>query len=389
MIIKNAILHDNTHCDLEITNGYISDIKQYIISNSIDIVDISNKVLLPQFIDLNTYPKDKNLSINAINNLYKKAVKGGVGCILIMPDTMPSIDNEIIAELVNVINKEGIYSITNAINSNGKISDISIIHSYGARGIYLQSNLNSNIIDKIAKYAKMLDIPIFVNAYDAMGGLINYGEVSFELGLEPRHPLSEIKEVSKIIEVAIFYNIKVIFSAISEPRSIELINEAKKINPNIFSEVSIHHLTLNDKECENYNTKAKINPPLKDEKAREKLMYALIENKIDLLTSLQCENSLKNKELVFNEAAFGLDSIENYFGILFTKLIKTNIISWDQLLTLCVYNPAKILNLDSRALKIGEVAKLMVVDLKQSYVIKNSNSLFYGREYFGVVERFI
>ena len=389
MIIKNATLYDDVKCDLEIVDGYITDINSNISINNTDIVvDISNEMLLPQFIDLNTYPKDRKLSMNTIENLYKKAKMGGVGCMLLIPDTIPSIDNEVVVDMINNIGNTGIYYIANAIDSNDSMSNVSIMHSLGAKGIYLHSNSSPNIVDKIAKYAKLLDIPIFVNAYDAMGGLINYGEISFELGIEARHPLSEIKEVAKIIEVAIFYDIKVVFSAISEPRSIELISESKKINPNIFSEVSVHHLLLDDNACKNYNTMAKINPPLKDKKNREKLMLALVDNKIDILTSLQCENSLKSKELVFNKAAFGVDSIEHYFGILFTTLVKTNIISWEQLLSLCVYNPSKLLNLGTRTIEVGALAKLMTVDLNRSYII-NNHSLFYGKECFGIVKNLI
>lgn len=390
LLIKNATLQNGDICDLKIVDGYIASIETNVADSShTHIIDANSKMILPQFIDLNSRVKDNKISIANVNDLYRKSITGGVGFILLMFDNVPSMDNEIVIELINSMNRLGVFCIVNSVDINGNMSNISITHSLGAKGIYLQSNLGANIIDKIAKYSKMLDVPIFVNAYDGMGGLINYGEISFELGLESRHPLSEIKEVAKIIEVAIFYDIEVVFCAISEPRSIDLINEAKKINPNIFVEVSIHHLTLNDSECKNYNTMAKINPPLKDEEHREKLMLALVDNKIDLLTSLQCEVSLVNKELVFNEAAFGLDSIEYYFGILFTTLIRTNIISLDRLLSLCVYNPAKILNLNYGFIEAGQLAKLMIVDLEKSYVVNNHNSLFHGKEYYGVVEKLI
>lgn len=382
MIIKNVFYNGNK-TNLQINNGniFILDAKSPPLESR--IIDAKNKTLLPFLIDMNVYPKNKILSSKALDELSKKALKGGVGTISLLPNTNPKINNEITIEFIKHLNLDlKIYPLIYALNDDSKISDISILHSLGGAGIYVCSAKDSNTLDKIAKYAKMLSIPLFVNAYDGLGGVINDGDISAILGLPPRNPLSEIKEVAKMIEVAIFYQIKMVFSAVVEPRSIELINEAKKINPNIYCEVPLHHLIFSDEECLNYNTSAKINPTLKSKETKEILLRMLSDGMIDCLTSLQSACNSHQKELVFEEAAYGIDSLLHYFPILYTKLVKTKIISLEDLMLYCFKNQNRILNIDDSL----DSNRFMLVDLDKSYVINDPLSLYNGLEVYGIIE---
>lgn len=387
MIIENVSFNGDK-IDIKIENKKIIklDSNHGIRAKSTSIESKNgNFILFPYLTDMNVYPKNNILSLSALKDLSLSALKGGVGTISLLPNTNPKINNEITIEFIKHLNLDlKIHPLIHPLNDALKLSDISILHSIGGVGIHLCSAEDSNTIDKIAKYAKMLSIPLFVNAYDGLGGVINAGDISAILGLPPRNPLSEIKEVAKMIEVAIFYQIKMVFSAVVEPRSIELINEAKKHNPNIYCEVPLHHLIFSDEECLNYNTSAKINPPLKSKETKEILLRMLCEGKIDCLTSLQSAYNSHQKERVFEEAAYGIDAISHYFPILYTKLVKTNIISLDYLLIYCFKNPNRILNInDSLNLDSN---KLMLIDLDDSYVIKDALSLYDGLEVYGIIK---
>lgn len=396
MIVKCA------NKSVKIDDGIIvrcSDSSEDFADSNDEILDLKNAILAPQFIDLNVFPKNKSLSKSSIFSLEKKAKNGGVGIIALNSELNPAIDNEMAIEFIKNIQSE--VAILPLIASNakldtydscqkseGEICDIAILNSLGGVGINLDSIKSPNTIDKVAKYAKMLKIPLFINANDNLGGAINYGQISADLGIPARNPLSEIKEVAKMLEVAIFYDIKVVFSAISEIRSLKLINEAKKHNPQIFAEVSLHHLLLNDESCRNYNTSAKINPPLKDRKTQELLLESLQNNEIDVLTSLQCAVFNSKKDLPFGSAAFGIDSISYYFSLAYSHLVQKNIISLDKLFELCAKNPAKILNLNCGVIEKGKEAKLMALNLESSFVL-NDAFLPYNGTLQGSILRFI
>ncbi|MGX2981757.1 hypothetical protein [Helicobacter sp. 23-1045] len=371
------------------------------IAESSEVLDLKNALIAPQLIDLNVYPKNKSLLRTSILSLGEKAKRGGVGIIALNSASNPAIDNEMAMEFVKNINAE--VAILPLISSNvadfgdkganqkgdSKICDITILNALGGVGINIDSAKDANTIDKVAKYAKMLDIPLFINANDNLGGMINYGELSAKLGIPARSPLSEIKEVAKMLEVAIFYDIKVVFSAISEIRSLSLINEAKKHNPRIFAEVSIHHLILNESACENYNTSAKINPPLKDKKTREKLCESLQNGEIDLLTSLQCAHFNSKKELPFGNAEYGIDAIAHYFALLYSNLVATKIISLERLFEICAENPAKILNLNCGKIEQNKEARLMAVDLDSNVAVDGAFSPYKNADLKGEILRFI
>ncbi len=363
-----------------------------------EVLDFKDALIAPQLIDLNVFPKNKSLSRNSILSLSKKAKSGGVGILTLNSATNPAIDNEMAMEFVKNISSEvailpliasNVSDLSGESKGDSKICDITILNALGGVGINLDSAKGANTIDKVAKYAKMLDIPLFINANDNLGGMINCGALSAELGIPARSPLSEIKEVAKMLEVAIFYGIKVVFSAISEIRSLELINQAKKHNPQIFAEVSAHHLILTDEACKDYNTAAKINPPLKGAKERDKLLESLQNNEIDILTSLQCAHFNSKKELPFGNAEYGIDAISHYFALLYSNLVEKKIISLEQLFALCAENPAKILGLNCGKIEKGKEAKLMAVDLDSSVIVNDAFSPYNGANLKGKILQFI
>ena len=365
--------------------------------NLIELAESS--MLFPQLIDLNVFPKNKSLSRNSILSLSKKAKAGGVGVIALNSALNPAIDNEMAIEFIKNISSEvailpliasnTLDSAQDSATKEGKICDIAILNALGGVGINIDSAKSANTIDKVAKYAKMLDIPLFINANDNLGGVINYGQISAELGIPARNPLSEIKEVAKMLEVAIFYDLKVVFSAISEPRSFVLIKEAKRHNPQIFAEVSAHHLLLSDEACRGYNTSAKINPPLKDKSTQECLLRALQDGEIDVLTSLQCAVFNSKKDLPFGSAEYGIDAISHYFALLYSGLVERKVISLERLFEVCAENPAKILGLNCGKIEKGKEARLMVVDLDSAIQVNDAFSPYNGAELKGQILRFV
>lgn len=383
---------------VKIENGVIVEVAESALDSA---KNAESSILVPQFIDLNVFPKNKSLSRNSILSLSKKAKAGGVGVIALNSALNPAIDNEMAIEFIKNISSEvAILPLiaSNALDSaldsasdfkEGKICDIAILNALGGVGINLNSAKSANTIDKVAKYAKMLDIPLFIDANDNLGGIINYGQISAELGIPARNPLSEIKEVAKMLEVAIFYGIKVVFSAISEIRSLELINQAKKHNPQIFAEVSAHHLLLNDEACRGYNTAAKINPPLKDKGTQERLLRALQDGEIDLLTSLQCAVFNSKKDLPFGSAEYGIDAISHYFALLFSGLVVKKVISLERLFEVCAENPAKILGLNCGKIERGKEARLMVVNLDSAIKVNDAFSPYNGAKLQGQILRFV
>ena len=208
-------------------------------------------------------------------------------------------------------------------------------------------------------------------------GVMNEGEISAKLGLLGISKIGEISSVAKVSSMAEYYQSKVLFQALSVSKSLDIIDKAKDNNPNLYTEVSIHHLTLNDSECLDFNTQAKIHPPLRDEKERLLLIEDLKNGKIDTITSLHSPKSIIYKDVPFADAAYGIDSMENFLPLCYRSLVESGIISFSKLSEMISSNPADILGLENIGkVEEGYIADLVIFDPKEAKIL---NTICKGR----------
>jgi len=370
MVIKNAKLVDINgmrECDIVIKNKKIEKIDKNLDDDK--ILDVKSAFVLPGLIDLNVKLCDDKVSVHNIEKLASNALKGGVISVVLNPDMNPSVDNEIILEFIKsqneIIKNCEILPLIKATKDENSLTEIAILLKKGALSPFFYSDVDSFLIARIFEYAKMYDVPLHCRARNSSiksVGVMHEGEVSSKLGLGGISEIEEISEVAKIIEFAKFYGVEVVFKSISAARSVELIKKAKADGIKVYAEVSIHHLLKTDKECEGYNTSAKIDPPLRDEANRLKLIEYLKNGDIDLLTSLHSPKSTVEKDISFDDAAFGVDAISAYLQTLYKNLVKTEIIDFPSLIKLTCQNPAKILGKDRGSLNEGMEADFIVFD---------------------------
>ncbi len=397
-LIKNAtIIKENgeTKVDVLFDNKQILEIKKEIKSRSeYEVYDANGAYLLPGLIDLNVRLANSVLSKTNLDKLSSSAKKGGVTTAVIVSDFTPRLDSSTLLDFLkptfdkSIINLKISAPLTN--DKNDKLNNIATLINNGATAIYGSSDVNSNLIKRGMQYAHMKNSPFFCFCYDPDLddlGVMNEGEISFKLGLSGISKFSESAEVAKMVEIAKELDCSVVFQGISTKRSLEIINSAKKESKRLYSEVSIHHLLKNDKSCDGFNTYAKLLPPLRDEQERKKIIEELKNGNIDILTSSHSPKSVLYKDVAFWEAAFGIGSIEEFFQLAYTALVKgENLPLWD-LLKVCSKNPAKVLGLEKKGeIQVGHDSDMFIFDPSSSHIVKNRTSLYDGEELFGDIK---
>ena len=215
-------------------------------------------------------------------------------------------------------------------------------------------------------------------------GVMTEGEVSSRLGLAGIPAIGELLHVSRMIELARYYGIKVLFKSIANPRSIEMISKAKKEGVAVRCEVSIHHLLHSDELCENFNTAAKIYPPLATTEDMKLMQEALKNGEIDILTTLHQPSSPVNKEVAFFDASYGCEAIEEALPLYYTKLVKSGISTLEELIHLCVVNPAKAIKKELGEIAVG-TKDFVLFDTEKALHVSNTQSLYNNEELFGVI----
>ena len=397
MLISNAIVCDvngEREVDVKIENGIITAIGKNLSDN--DVIDAKGAYLLPSLIDLNVRLKDGQLNSKNVHAIAKEAKEGGVGHIVLNSDSTPAIDDEVVLEFaqngIKDIESIKIDLMLNTLKEDMTLSNIAILLKKGVVAPYMSTIAKNNLAIKIAEYVQMYGVTLFCKAEDNSlinAGVMLDGDVSSRLGLAGIPELSEVLHVSRMIEIARYFHIKILFKSIATPRSVELIAKAKEEGVDVSCEVSLHHLMNSDEACEGFNTTAKLNPPLASRDDMLALREALKNGLIDTLTILHQPNSPVNKEVAFYDAAYGCEALSDALALYYTKLVKSGLLTMPELLKFTVENPAKNIASQAGKIEVGERADLILFDTEKTYVVKNQQSLYDGEELFGSVEQIV
>jgi dihydroorotase len=393
MLITNAIVCDvngERKVDVRIEDGLIVEIGSSL--SGTDVLDAKGAYLLPSLVDTNIKLLDSNLNAKNIQAVSDEAKKGGIGHIVLNADSQPAIDNEVVLEFAQHGTSElkgaKVDLMLNALKEDSTLSNIAILLKKGVVAPYISTIAKNNLAIKVAEYVQMYNVTLFCKAEDnslLSAGIMLDGDISSKLGLAGIPDLSEVLHVSRMIEIARHFKIKILFKAIASPRSIELISRAKKEGVNVSCEVSIHHLINCDEACEDFNTLAKLNPPLSSREDMHLLQEALRNGDIDVLTTLHQANSPVNKEVAFYDASYGCEGLNSALSLYYTKLVKSGLISMSRLVKLACQNPASSIGLNAGLIEVGAKAEVLLFDINETTTLKDSGSLYNNQELSGLV----
>jgi len=393
MIFKSATVCDANGervCDVRVENGLFVEIGSDIKGD--EIFDAKGLYLMPLLVDINIKTADSSLNAKNIKAVADEALKGGIGHIVLNPDSTPAIDNEIVLEFaqngLHELRGAKVDLMINTLKEDATLSNIAILLKRGAVAPYMSTIAKNDVAIKIAQYTQMYGVTIFCKAEDnslISSGVMLDGDVNSKLGLAGIPDLSEVLHVSRMIEIARHFKIKILFKAIASPRSIYLISKAKSEGVNVTCEVSIHHLLNSDEACKGFNTTAKLNPPLASSSDMLLLQNALKNSQIDILTTLHQPSSPVSKEVAFYDADYGCEGLLHAMSLYYTKLVKSKMITMSRLIELCVKNPLNAIGQDAAEIKVGERASFMLFDPNKVVTIDEKLSLYDGEEFYGEI----
>jgi len=199
---------------------------------------------------------------------------------------------------------------------------------------------------------------------------MNEGHYSYLLGLQGIPDYSEDVMVARNIILAEKINAPIHLAHISTQGSVELIKSAKRKGIPITSEVTPHHLFLDDSLLTNYSTDLKVNPPIRTKQDNQSLIKAVKQGIIDVFATDHAPHSPDEKDVEFNEAPFGINGLETAVSLILDNLVNKKIVSLNRLVEMFSCNPAKILGLDSKGkIKIGADADLTVIDTEKKITV--------------------
>lgn len=409
-IIKNAFIVSNGKRDTKAREIYIQDGIIKKIGEKIDEIpdkeiDAKGMFVLPGFIDIECkMPENGYESKNNLQKLGETSAKGGFTTVATSSSIKPIVDDRAIVEYILSKTKNekniNIFPFGNMTKGGmGKeIAEIGEMLLTGAVAISDGGQCIDNItlLRDIFLYSKMFDVRLVTSASNVgivEGGTVNYGYMATKLGLLGIPREAEEIEIAKNIILAKYTGAKVHISNITTKGSVKLIKDAKADGVDITCSTAPHYFSLSDKAIDNYNTLAKVMPPLREEDDIQAIKQGIQDGTIDAITSGHAPVLKEKKHTEFERAEYGISGLEVAFNIVNTNLLKAKNIGIEYITLLMSKTPAKILNLHKKGeIKEGYDADIIILDENKKskidsnkFVSRAKYSPYDGQEVHGEI----
>lgn len=394
-LIKNAYvisdeIEKNSIADVYIENGIISEIAPGIEKKDAEYIDAEGNLLMPGFVDM--YCKICDAGYENKDNIVKvsnSAAAGGYTTVTTSPNTQPVIDNKTVVEYV--ISKTKEHSKVNILpygsitkGCKGKeAAEMGEMIMAGVAGISDggKSIDDSALLRDVFLYSKMFEIPIITHCIDrglSGDGVINEGYMATKLGLKGIPREAEEVIISRNLILSKYTGARLHISHVTTRGSINLIRRAKKDGVRVTCSTCPHYFSLSESAVENYNTFAKVMPPLRTDDDIVAVKEGIIDGTIDVITSGHSPAPIDKKVTEFDKASFGISGLETSFALSYTNLIDDDNFNIYDLVRLMSCNPVKILGFKNKGfIRTGYDADLIIADINSEYGVNASK--FYSK----------
>ena len=352
------------------------------------VFQFDNCAVFPGFIDVHVHLREPGFSYKeTVETGTKACARGGYTTVCSMPNLNPVPDSkenlDVQLDLIKkgaVINVKPYGSIT--VGQNGQaLSDMKTMlddvcaFSDDGKGVQSDEMMRAAMLK-----AKSLGKMIVAHCEDNSlleGGYIHKGKYAEEHGHRGICSESEWKPIERDLKLAKEIGCAYHVCHISTKESVELIRKAKAEGVDVTCETAPHYLILSDKDLQEHG-RFKMNPPLRDESDRLALIEGICDGTIDMIATDHAPHSAEEKGRGLEKSAMGIVGIETAFPLLYTYLVKENIITLDKLIELMSINPAKRFGFNS-SLENGMTADFTVFDLNKKYTINPDDFLSKGK----------
>lgn len=372
------------------------------VSGIEQVINASGMIAAPGLIDVHVHFRDPGFTYKEdLQTGSAAAAAGGFTTVVCMANTKPVVDSvDIYKEIEERCEQLPIKVWQAAAVSKGfegkELTDMDALYEAGVRGFTDDGIplMDEKLVEEAMKKAKELDVPISLHeedpAYIKQPG-VNQGKVSEQLNYGGASYMAEAVMVKRDCELAVKTGAKVDIQHISSGVAVDYVKEAKDRGANVYAEASPHHFTLTEEAVLKYGTLARMNPPLRTEEDRQRIIKGLQEGTIEIIATDHAPHSKEEKDKPLDQAPSGITGIETSLALGVTELVEKGYLSMMQLLEKMTINPAKLYNMEQGRLQEGKPADVVLFDPEEEWEVKEykskaTNSPFTGWKLKGKVK---
>lgn len=390
-VLKNASVFDNDEVvrrDIVVSDGLIVDVPSSLVGTDTCVMDLSGKFIFPGFADVHVHLREPGF-------IYKENVKsgtlaaahGGYTSVCSMPNLSPTPDSvENLRLQLDAIERDAVIEVipygTITVGEKGEaLSDMDGMapnvcgFSDDGRGVQSEDMMLA-AMTKASSLGKIIAAHCEDNSL-LNGGYIHDGEYAKKNGHKGICSESEWGPIKRDIPLVEKSGASYHVCHISTKESVAIIREAKRRGVDITCETGPHYLVLSDEDVKDEG-RFKMNPPIRSEDDRLALIEGLKDGTIDMIATDHAPHSAEEKSKGLAGSLMGVVGLETAFPILYTRLVRTNVISLKKLIELMSVNPKKRFGLKG-GIRVGDRADLTVFDLDCKYKVDPVEFLSMGR----------
>ena len=397
-LIKNTTIVNEGKlfiADVLLSNGFIKQIGNIDIEPNHKVIDGTGKHLFPGIIDGQVHFRDPGLTHKG--DLYtesRAAIAGGVTSFIDMPNTVPNILTvKSLHEKYEIASKKSLANYSFFLGVNGdNIDDViktdtSQFIGVSDDGLYFTKKGNL-LADNPATMEKLFaNCKSIIAIHSEKEEIVERNEQAFREKYGDDipakfHPIIRSTEgcyeaTKRAIDLVKKHNARLhILHLTTEAETHLFRNDIPLKDKKITTEVSVHHLWFSDKDYDRLGMLIKWNPAIKTEQDKDGLLQALLNDKIDLITTDHAPHTLEEKQQPYFKSMSGAPMVQHSLNCML-EFYKQNLISLEKIVEKMCHNPAILYKMINRGfIREGYYADLTLVDLNSQWTVAKDNLLY-------------
>jgi len=341
-------------------------------------VDAKGLVAVPGLVDMHVHFREPGREDKeTIATGAAAAIAGGFTSVAVMANSGRVCDDAVGVVYVQAKSREAgganvfaVGAVTKGLKGEelaelGKMSDAGAV-AFSDDGMAIT---NSELMRRALEYSKMFRKPILAHCEDTAltkNFVMNEGPVSAKLGLRGYPNAAEAAMAARDCYLAALTGGHVHICHVSAKETVDVVRRAKKQGIRVTAEAAPHHLLLTDQTLVNYESKYKMNPPLRTQADVEALIEGVVDGTIDAIASDHAPHTSEEKEQELAACPNGIIGLETTLGV----ILSIKGIPFERAIDAMTAAPARILGLKGKGtLEEGADADVTLIDPKASWTV--------------------
>ncbi len=373
------------------------------IDGEAQVIDATGLLVMPGLVDIHVHLREPGQEYKeTVATGVAAALAGGFTSVACMANTNPVNDSGAVTQFIldraKVANGARVYPI-GALSvglAGERLAEIGEMHRAGIVAVSDDGRpvMDAALMRRALEYTRMFGLPVIAHEEDddlCCGGVMNEGAMALRLGLRGRPAAAEDVMVARDIALAELTGGRVHVAHVSTAGAVELIRAARARGVAISAEVTPHHLFLTDEAVGEYDTNAKMAPPLRSAADVAAVRAGLADGTIEAIATDHAPHHADEKDVEFDHAAFGVVGLETALG-LGLRLVAEGLLDLPTLIARMSVGPARLLGLPAGTLAPGALADVTLVDAERRWKVsarafrsKSRNTPYEGWDMTGRV----